>query len=217
MAVQRKEFNAREFIVERILPKVVELPPERWISELEAEARELPHEQRLMVVAESREILKRRKRVIGGIAEAVREVKELGFRGNPLGGRLRGVLVYGDITGKSYGEIYKEGAFNPGSSTDIDYIPVVEEDTQGVGDGEFNEFLERELGARIQEKTGVKPDQNIPITVGPDGLNKKSISFFLRFLNEVKSDAFIPRSWHFIGDAATRNMFAEYFRELKLE
>lgn len=201
------QFDAVRLIRETILPAVLDADPSEWIASLWRMRDEsgLTRSQKEAVWREGKIFLKERKMVVNGIERGVETVRGLdGADGLPLRNRFLGVLLFGGITGKSYGKPSPDKALHPAKLKDADIIPVV----NGILSGSRNyDFMRRRLQDAIEAEAEVFPQVFKLISVGisePDFVRGQ-----VQNLRETELRHLDPRPWHFIGDEATKKLFTE--------
>jgi hypothetical protein len=213
-ATKEAGFDARGFIRDNLLPTAIETQPKDWPRQLRANTKRLPHEQRTAVIREAKAMLKPRKRMIAAAIEAIQEVKALvAPDGEPVGKRLRGIVLFGGMTGKSHGLISLERAVDLNASNDVDYFIVM----QGcrMGD-EIAKCVMPAMGEKMRQKMAAaisKPANAwMPLTVHPEDpfVTVIGILTIKSTLPHMK-----PESWRFIGDDETRTHLTDALELIK--
>jgi hypothetical protein len=192
-----------------ILPKVVDLPPDRWIPTARDLMADLSRSQKHELLREGVEILRKRRRVFQAIEDSVKDVQEIRFDKGLTGDQFKGVLLFGSVTGKSQGVLMPVKALDVHKVTDIDFIPFFT-----VENPDLQKFVKGELSKSIQRATGLNPSPYGRILAA----SPRKVESQLEFIQNCCGMKHLrPESWHFIGDEDTRKILDEALKNRRKE
>jgi hypothetical protein len=213
------EFNPRQFIADRILPEVVDLPPKDWPKKLKTVYSGLPTAERKAVIEESRRVLAERKEAITAIKRTVNDIRGMmDESGNPLRDRFMGVLVFGSLTGRSDGHVEPVKAMEPKNLKDWDLIPIIttpgRRENIHLPESDASRIIGLHLRVGLMRRD-FPPTRTTPAIViypdDPEGTRMEILEFKRRFgLQHLK-----PEPWHFIGEEKTGSLLESAIKGLK--
>jgi hypothetical protein len=197
-------FSKTRFLHREILPEVIGAPPENWLPSLKSGSSGLAGDDKREVRAAAVRSLRARKRLVSAVEESVSEVRQTEFGGRKVGDRLAGVLLFGSMTGRSYGLVSALRAIEPDRIHDIDFMPVVRHsDDDVVSWRALSDVVEDRLMERIAKKAG-KPANTMGSIELLDGDPQATNAAILENARDKGLKHFDPLPWHFIGDVKAK-------------